>query len=69
MSQTWSRGGLLNPGQKIVSWTDLLNGDLKDEITQIFGEEHYNNVLSTVQQQISAHDDDAKPASDVDNQS
>nr|KAJ3423034.1 hypothetical protein HK105_004020 [Polyrhizophydium stewartii] len=44
MSQSWSRSGMLNPGQKIVSFQDFLDGELKDELTYLFGEMKYRQA-------------------------
>ncbi|KAI8924919.1 hypothetical protein BC831DRAFT_463144 [Entophlyctis helioformis] len=64
MSQTWSRSGMLNPSQKIISFQEFLDGELRDEITYIFGEEQYKNVLKSVKKAVYSEDDDEDMADD-----
>ncbi|KAH6568965.1 hypothetical protein BASA62_005159 [Batrachochytrium salamandrivorans] len=49
MSQSWSRNGMLNPSEKVLSYKEFLDGDLKDELIHIFGQEQYQNIVQTVQ--------------------
>ncbi|KAL2919716.1 hypothetical protein HK105_200630 [Polyrhizophydium stewartii] len=56
MSQSWSRSGMLNPGQKIVSFQDFLDGELKDELTYLFGEMKYRQAVKAVKQHVFGSD-------------
>ena len=52
LSQNWTRGGAVNPSQRIVSFDEFADGELRDELKYIFGEKTYTEALQTVKNEL-----------------
>ncbi|KAJ3327664.1 hypothetical protein HDU76_011367 [Blyttiomyces sp. JEL0837] len=56
LSQKWTRDGNLNPGQLVISLKDFVDGELKEKIVWIFGEEVYENALAAAREALELLD-------------
>ena len=52
MSQVWRRGGLVNPGERIISFQDFCDGELNSQLIAVFGQEKYNEILEIVKEEL-----------------
>ena len=53
LSQNWTRGGLINPSQKIYSFKEIMDGELEEQIIFIFGKEVYRKILKLIKNENS----------------
>jgi hypothetical protein len=53
MSQAWRRGGLVNPSEKVITFQDFYDGELKSNLVSIFGQDKYNEILEVVKIEIT----------------
>lgn len=50
LSQKWTREGGMNPNSTIVNFEDFIGGELKDELSRIFGKEFYEKAFGIVKE-------------------
>lgn len=43
-SQSWSRSSNMNPSEKVISLTEFVSGDFKEQLTVIFGSKSYEEL-------------------------
>jgi hypothetical protein len=57
MSQNWRRGGLVNPGEKIISFSDFCDGEYNTVLISIFGCQKYDQALAAAKEELKKQQD------------
>jgi hypothetical protein len=52
MSQNWSREGIANPNERVISFDDFVNGESDSLLIAVFGKIKYNQCMDAVKEQI-----------------
>ncbi|KAJ3258294.1 hypothetical protein HK103_003775 [Boothiomyces macroporosus] len=52
MSQQWRRDGMVNPGERVISFDDFVDGEMDAQLITVFGQERYDQALQAVKKEI-----------------
>ncbi|KAJ3154130.1 hypothetical protein HK101_001685 [Irineochytrium annulatum] len=63
MSQRWTRGGSLNPGQTTMTMAEFLDGEMEEKLVWIFGKSEYDKAVREGMRCVEEQGKEAEAAS------
>lgn len=51
-SQAWTRGGAVNPSERVIAFDEFLDGEMDSQLISIFGQNRYNQIKDAVNKEL-----------------